>query len=112
MIYIGFSTRTHKLYARIFCKKFKHCAPVVIDGNKCFLYQFVKRNNVIKIVLTQRDLLILEHYGWLFIKYNVKNAPRNAETISSLTCVQFTKKFCRINEKRILTPDDLFKHLK
>ena len=112
MIYIGFSTRTHKLYARILCKKFKHCAPVVIHNNKCYLYQFVKRKNIVKIPLTQRDLLILEHYGWKFIKYNAKNAPRNAENIPAITCVQFTKRFCHISKKRILTPDDLFRYLK
>ena len=111
MIYIGFSTRTHKLYARICCKNFKHCAPIVISNKKCFLYQFVNKNHIEKIPLTQRNLLILEHYGWEFIKYSAKNAPRNAETISAITCVQFTKKFCEIHEKRILTPDDLFRFL-
>lgn len=112
MIYIGFSTRTHKLYARIFCKRFKHCAPVVINKDKCYLYQFVKRNHIVKITLIRRDLLILKNYGWVFIKYNAKNTPRNAETIPAITCVQFTKKFCHINEKRILTPDDLFRYIK
>ena len=111
MIYIGFSTHTHRLYARIFCKTFKHCAPVVVIGNKCSLYQFVNKNHIQKININIRDLKILEHYDWTFIKYNSKNAPRNAETIPAITCVQFTKKFCCINKKRILTPDDLFRYL-
>lgn len=111
MIYIGFSIKSHKILAKIFCKNFKHCAPVVINGNKCYLYQFVSRNNVTKIILKRRDLHILEQYGWIFIKYSAKNAPQRANKIKAITCVQFTKNFCRIAQKRILTPDDLFSFL-
>ena len=47
MIYIGFSKRSHKLYARVLCKNFKHCAPVDIQGNKCLIYQFVHKNKIV-----------------------------------------------------------------
>jgi hypothetical protein len=108
MIYIGFSTRTHRLYARILCKKYKHCAPVIIKGNKCYLYQFVNKNNISVINLKPRDLLILQKYGWIFIKYDCIFT----ENIKASNCVQFIKKACGINNRKILTPYDLFKYLK
>ncbi len=111
MIYIGFSKRTHKLYAKILCKRFKHCAPVVIHGQKCYLYQFVNRNNIVKIELNKRDLTVLKHYGWIFVKYSAKNAPQCPEKIKAITCVQFTKRFCHIQKKCVLTPYDLFRFI-
>ena len=110
MIYIGFSPRTHKLYARILCKRFKHCAPLVVQRNKIYLYQFVNKNNINIISLKKRDLLILEKYGWVFIKYN---GIFNQDCVRpALTCVQFTKQSCNINNHKIITPYDLFKYLK
>ena len=111
MIYIGFSKRSHKLYARILCKKFRHCAPVDIHGNKCLLYQFVHKNKIVIIPITKRDLSILSKYGWKFIKYNYSIAPKDIKTDKSWTCVQFTKRVCKIKNKRVQTPYDLFKYL-
>ena len=76
------------------------------------LYQFVKKNNVAKIPLKLRDIKILEHHGWKFIKYNGKIARTHAlKSKTILTCVQFTKRFCGINKKTIQTPDALFQFL-
>ena len=110
-VYIGFSIRTHKIFARIFCNKFKHCAPVVVTRNKCEIYQFTKRNKITVIRIKKRDLKILKAHGWLFVKYPVKNIQQKATKIHAITCVQFTKKFCRIKNATIQTPDALLKYL-
>ena len=111
IIYIGFSTKTHKIFARIFCRYFKHCAPVVITKNKCEIYQFTRANKINVIPIKKRDIKILTAHGWRFVKHNIKNIPRNAIHIHALSCVQFTKKFCRINKPAIQTPDSLLKYL-
>ena len=111
MIYIGFSTKTHKLFGRILCRHFRHCAPMIITKNKCVLYQFVNKNNVAKISMTQRDIKILEHHNWKFVKYSCKFAPGHALKTKSITCVQFTKHACQIKKITIQTPDALFRFL-
>lgn len=111
IIYIGFSTKTYKILAHIVCRKFKHCAPVVLTKNKCKIYQFTKTNKITIINVKKRDIKILEQYGWKFVKYNAKFLPQNALNIRALTCVQFTKKFCEIEKITIQTPDALLKHL-
>ena len=111
MIYIGFSIRTHKTIARIMCKQFKHCAPVVITKNKCQIYQFTKRNQITLIKIKVRDIKTLEKYGWKFIKYNCKFNQQNTLNIRAITCVQFTKKFCGMKKMCIQTPDALLTYL-
>ena len=111
IIYIGFSTKTHKTLARIFCRHFKHCAPIIVTKNKYKLYQFTSPKKIAIIQIKQRDIKILMKHGWIFIKYNVKNIPQNALNIHAITCVQFTKKFCDIKKINIQTPDALLKHL-
>jgi len=111
MIYIGFSTKTHKLYARILCKKYRHVAPIVITKNKCIMYQFVSYKKITLISIKRRDLKILELYGWKFIKYDGKFSLEYALKKSSITCVQFTKNVCGITNMFVLTPDALFRYL-
>lgn len=111
VIYIGFSTKTHKIFARIFCRTFKHCAPVVVTKDKCEIYQFTNINNINVITVKKRDIKILQNHGWKFIKYKAKFAPQNALNIHAVTCVQFTKKFCRIKKSTIQTPGALLKYL-
>lgn len=111
IIYIGFSTKSHKILARIFCRKFRHCAPIVIHKNRCEMYQFTNSKQINIIKIKRRDIKILITYGWVFVKYNIKSVPQNALNISAITCVQFTKKFCDIRQLKIQTPDALFKHL-
>ena len=112
IVYIGFSTKTHKILARIFCYHFKHCAPVVIKKNKYEIYQFTKTNKIKIIPIKKRDIKILEQYGWQFVKYNIESITQNALNIRVITCVQFTKKFCGIKKISIQTPDELLKYLK
>ena len=113
MIFIGFSVVSHKLSAKILCKHFRHCAPIIINNGKCVMYQFVDKNNIAKIPLKLRDIKILEHHGWKFIKYDGKFARTDVLKQKGIiiTCVQFTKHFCGINKKTIQTPDALFRFL-
>lgn len=111
IVYIGFSKKTHKLHARIICKEYKHCAPVVIIKNQAILYQFVRPFHIIALPIKKRDLEILKHHGWKFVKYTIKNASRIELNNHAITCVQFTKNLCRIKNIRIQTPDNLLKYL-
>lgn len=110
MIYIGFSTRSHKISARILCRKYRHCAPVLITQDKCIMYQFIARGKISLIALRLKDLNILKHYGWKFIKYDCNFTP--ALKSKSYTCVQFTKQSIGINKITIQTPNALLKYLK
>ena len=53
MIIIAFSNKTSKLLPRLFCKKFKHVAPIVIGNSQITMYQFVRRGEIAKINLAQ-----------------------------------------------------------
>lgn len=111
IIYIGFSTKTHKLHARILCHNFKHCAPIIVNKNQVILYQFIRPNKIVAIHMHKKDLNILKHSGWKFIKYHLESVPKNTLKIHTITCVQFTKKICRINKINIQTPDKLLQYL-
>ena len=110
MVYIGFSVQSHKLYTQVLCKKYRHCAPVVITKDKCIIYQFVNMFKQEQISIKPRDLHILKQYGWIFIKHNDSFYPNTH--FPGLTCVQYTKRICRIKKLNIQTPDKLFKFLK
>lgn len=94
------------------CRHFKHCAPVVVNKNKCEIYQFTRCGQINIIPIRRRDIRILEKYGWKFVKYNIKHIPQDALYIRAMTCVQFTKKFCKIKNLKIQTPDALLMYLK
>lgn len=111
MLYIGFSTKTHKIYARIFCKKFKHVAPVLITNKKCILYQFVRPNKIVLMPIKKRDLNVLEQHSWKFIRYDCKFTPRKAIKTKPINCVQFVKRACGIKNIKIQTPDALLKYI-
>ena len=110
MLYIGFSVYSHKIHSQIFCRKYKHCAPVVINGDNVMIYQFVHVNKITKIIINKKDLNILKKHGWKFIKYS--NKIPNINGLRCLTCVQFTKRACGINNIKIQTPDALLKYIK
>lgn len=111
MVYIGFAKQTNKLMARIICRHFKHCAPIVITKNKCEIYQFTKPTQITIIKIKKRDIKILKKYGWKFIKYQPRIIPQNISKIHTMTCVQFTKKFCGIKKISIQTPDAFLTYL-
>ena len=111
MMYIGFSTQTHKLHACILCKKLKHCAPIITDGDRYYLYQFVSPKKIVVLQLKKRDLNILQKHSWFFIKYEHKPDINCLKKQTFLTCVEFTKHVCKIKHRNIITPYDLFKYL-
>ena len=111
MIYIGFSKRTHRLYARILCRNFRHVAPILITKQKCILYQFIKPHKIALIRIKKSDLPLLTAYGWKFVEYKCKFSPTRALKTNPANCVQWTKRACGIKNMFILTPDDLFKYL-
>lgn len=111
MIYIGFSTKTHKLCAKILCKKYRHVAPILITKNKCIIYQFVRFNKVVLIPIKKRDLTVLQKYGWKFVKCTCKFTPKRAIKSKPINCVQFTKRACGIKNIKIQTPDSLLKYI-
>ena len=112
MIYIGFSTRSHKILAKIFCKKYRHCGPILVINGKYVLYQFVKHRKIIPIVLRYKDIKILKQFGWFFIKYETgKIKHEKIMTSNAITCVQFTKRVLNIKKIAIQTPDALLKYL-
>ena len=110
--YIGFSVKTHKLHARILCRKYKHCAPVIITANQTVIYQFVNTGKIIPIKLRKNDLNRLTNYGWIFIKCNHTPICDDICNIHALTCVQFTKRVYSIKKIFIQTPDALLRYLK
>ena len=104
MLYIGFSNYSNKFYAKIFCKKYKHCAPILVNKNNATIYQFVRINKIIK-----SDLKLLERHGWIFVKYHTNIKGNNSPLC--LTCVQFTKRACGIKNTKIQTPQKLLDYL-
>lgn len=111
MIIIAFSDKTSKLLPRIFCKKIKHVAPIIVKDKDMFLYQFISKNRYDKIPLQMRDLKVLGANGWKFI-YLPISAVNGFEKIHAITCVQFTKNAIGIKNRYIQTPNGLYEHLR
>ena len=111
MIIIAFSNKTSKFLPRIFCRKFKHVAPIIMNDNKITLYQFILKGNITQIQLKMRDLKILMKHGWKFIYLN-SNARRNFNASKSITCVQFTKNIIGMRNLFVQTPYQMYKTLK
>ena len=110
MMYIGFSNYSNKFYAKIFCKKYKHCAPIQVNKNNATIYQFVRINKIVKINIKKNDLKLLKRHGWIFVKCPA-NIKEENNTPLCLTCVQFTKRTCGIKNKKIQTPQKLLDYL-
>ena len=108
MLYIGFSIYSHKVHSQMFCRKYKHCAPVVINGDNVVIYQFVHVNKISKIIIKKEDLNILKKHGWKFVKYSKQS---NINKAHGFTCVQFTKRACGIKNIKIQTPDALLRYI-
>ncbi|MBR5354530.1 MAG: hypothetical protein IK122_00195 [Alphaproteobacteria bacterium] len=109
MLYIGFSDYSHKILAKVFCNKYKHCAPIIVNKDSIEIYQFVHINKMVKIDIRKKDLQTLEKHGWKLVKVaiDIKQTQRK----HYLTCVQFTKAVCGIKNIRIQTPLALFRYL-
>jgi len=61
--------------------------------------------------MRKKDLNILKHHDWIFIKYDGDIIEKDIQNIRALTCVNFVKKSCRIKSLWIQTPGALLKYL-
>ncbi len=109
MVIIGFSTKTSKKFVRMCCRHFKHCVIITGSQNRFVLHQFVRRNFVKKITLSNHGLTQLKHNGWVFILSNRKRAKLINPHV--ITCVAFVKAALHIKNFWIQTPDALYKYL-
>lgn len=114
---IGFTPKTSKVIPRIFCRRFRHCAIVIsnekLEISNWVMYQFIRKNKIEKIYLSSRDLKILELHGWVFIKVKSYAIPNSSLLIAnSWTCVNFAKRALGIKKSFIITPGQLYRHLK
>ena len=110
MIIIAFSRTTSKLLPRIFCRQFRHCAPILREGNELVMYQFTHAHNITKIHLQNRDISILRAHGWQFI-YIPIDAPYDFNLIHAYSCVDLSKRAIGIHNIFIQTPYALYKHI-
>ena len=109
MLYVGFSNYSNKFYAKIFCKQYKHCAPISVNKNTATIYQFVHMNKIVKINIKKTDFKLLKQHGWIFIKYPAQIKEKHSWLC--LTCVQFTKRACGIRNIKVQTPQMLLNYL-
>jgi len=110
MIIIAFSNKTSKILPRIFCRKFRHCAPIFRDGKKLVMYQFTHIHNINKIELNNRDITILRAHSWRFI-YIPIDVPREFAPMRAYSCVDLSKRAIGIRNRFIQTPYALYKHI-
>ena len=110
MVIIAFSNKTSKILPRIFCRCFRHCAPIVRDGSKLVMYQFTSMHNISKIELQNRDIAILRAHGWRFI-YLPGDVKNDFPARRAYSCVDLSKQAIGINNIFIQTPNALYKYI-
>lgn len=110
MIIIAFSENTSKILPRIFCRRFRHCAPIVCNKNNLTMYQFTHHNTIEQIHLHPRDIALLRTHGWKFI-YISPNTKTNYDFTHAYSCVDLSKHAIGIHSMFIQTPDSLYKYL-
>lgn len=110
MVIIAFSEKTSKIFPRIICRKFKHCAPIIPVGRSMVMYQFTAPGRIAKIDINMHGIRRLRAAGWRFV-YMPCDAPIGFECDGALTCVDLSKRALRIHAPWLLTPDGLYMHL-
>lgn len=112
MIIIAFSGKTSKILPRVLCRRFRHCAPIIPTpdiAGQMIMYQFIRHGKIAQITLNMRDIKILAAHGWQFV-YLPGDAP-NMATVRAWSCVGLSKHAARIHNRRILTPNGLYRFL-
>lgn len=109
MLIVGFSDKTSKKFVRLVCGHFKHCVVIVPHANKIVLHQFVKKDKVVHIPITNRSITQLKQNGWIFIYMDIKPFQFNT---SAWTCVSYVKHAIGLKKFWIQTPNALYKYLK
>ena len=110
MIIIAFSEHTSKVLPRIFCRRFRHVAPIFQNGRNLVMYQFVRPHQIEKIHLHTRDIAILRAHGWQFIFVPI-DAPVDFRPHYAKTCVDLSKRALGIKNICIQTPYALYKYI-
>ena len=110
MVIIAFSPKTTKILPRIFCRHFRHCAPIFRINNKLVMYQFTSIHNITKIYLHDRDIAILRANGWRFI-YIPIDTSYDFAPMHAYSCVDLSKRAIGIHKRFIQTPFALYKHI-
>lgn len=111
MIIIAFSKKTSKFLPKLFCKNFRHCAPIIKQGKHYALYQFIKSHRIEKIIITKSGINSLKRNSWFFVK-TYKKVPEHINKINAISCVIFTKKVIGLKNIFIQTPDALYDKIK
>ena len=112
MIIIGFTNKTSKILPRIFCRKFRHVAIILPDGDGFVMYQFVRRRQIVLIPLKARDIKILMQHGWDFVLTEQHVMTKDFANTHVFTCVQLAKKAVGMRNIWIQTPAALYRRLK
>ena len=109
---IGFTHNTSKRLARIFCRRFRHCAVIFepIDTGDGYLMIQIASDGIKLINMRQESLTRLEQHGWVFVRTNVPGNPAKMH-IGLLTCVGFAKRALGIRNIFIQTPYGLYRRL-
>ena len=110
MIIIAFSNKTSKILPKIFCRHFRHCAPIVCTGGKLVMYQFTNIRNISEIYLNNRDISILHAYGWRFV-YIPVDIQNDFDPMRAYSCVDLSKRALGIHNICIQTPTALYEHI-
>lgn len=89
MILVGFSRNTSKLFPKIFCRKFKHCAPVFkVCDDMYIILQFVRRGYVAQISVNEHGINLLRAQGWEFINLDNDACNSTANIYMMIICAQ------------------------
>ncbi len=113
MVIISFSCKTSKILPRIFCRHFRHCAPIIpTPGGKSayIMYQFVRPGHIVEIPITARDINILRAAGWVMVAVNV--TPCVCDIKRATTCVHLARRVIGMHAPWILRPDALYRRIR
>lgn len=111
---IAFSPNTSRIIPRIFCRKIRHCAPIIyIAPNRYIMYQFVRHGHIAQIYLNTRAIKLLGIHGWRFI--SIPGMPpydfmRRAR-ICCRSCVELCKLAIDMHAPCVITPLCMYKRL-
>lgn len=111
MIIVGFTYKTSKILPRIFCRRFRHCAPIIIGADgKMKMYQFIQHGNVATLVINMRDVRLLRAHGWVFVC--IPNANIHKSNLAKhWTCVAMTCNAIGMRYPHPITPYGLYKKI-
>ena len=111
MIIIAFSKNTSRIIPKIFCKKYRHVAPIIVKKNELVMLQFVRKKNITPIKLKMRDIKILAAHGWDFV-YVPCALPLDFNLCQVHSCVELAKRAITMHDKKIITPFGLYKKIR